>query len=169
MSNKKEDNPMRKKIFVEKVVINIGCGGDREKINRALELLSRITGKKPVITKARKRSKFGIAKGRPVGVKVTLRKKDAIDFLKKALKAVDNKIKSSSFDDWGNVGFGISEYIYLPDVKYDPDIGILGMDVCVSLRRPGAYLKNGRLSRKQRVKKEEAIEFMKKEFGVEIV
>ncbi|MCD6483350.1 MAG: 50S ribosomal protein L5 [Candidatus Aenigmarchaeota archaeon] len=168
MTKDKANNPMRKKIFVEKVVINIGCAGDREKIERALKLINKITGRKPVVTKSRKRSTFGIARGRPVGVKVTLRGRDAVEFLKKALKAVDNKLKASGFDDWGNVSFGVSEYIYLPEVKYDPDIGILGMDVCVSLRRPGAYLKNGRLSRRQRVTKEEAIDFMKKTFNVDI-
>lgn len=157
-----------RKIFVEKVVLNIGCGGDTKKIERAVKLLEKLTKRKPVITYSKKRSTFGIAKGRPIGVKVTLRKEEAIKFLKKAFAAIGNKLNKRVFDDWGNFSFGISEYINIPGVKYDPEIGMLGMDVCVSLRRPGAYLKNGKLSRKQRVRKEESIEFVKNAFGVEI-
>jgi large subunit ribosomal protein L5 len=164
-----KENPMRKKIFVEKVVLNIGCAGNLEKIEKAKELLQRITGKKPVVTLSRKRSTFGIAKGKPIGVKVTLRKKEAEEFLKKVFEVYKNKIPSKVFDDWGNFSLGIQKYFELPGVKYDHKIGVLGMDVCVSLRRPGAYLKDGTLSRKQRVKKEEAIEFLKNKFGVEIV
>jgi large subunit ribosomal protein L5 len=164
-----KSNPMREKIFVEKVVLNIGCGGNLEKIEKAKELLQRITGKKPVVTLSRKRSTFGIAKGKPVGVKVTLRKRDAEEFLKKVFEVYKYKISSNVFDDWGNFSLGIPKYFELPGIKYDHKIGVMGMDVCVSLRRPGAYLKDGTLSRKQRVKKEEAIEFLKKKFGVEVV
>jgi large subunit ribosomal protein L5 len=163
-----KENPMRKKIFVEKVVLNIGCAGNLEKIEKAKELLQRITGKKPVVTLSRKRSTFGIAKGKPIGVKVTLRKKEAEEFLKKVFEVYKNKIPSKVFDDWGNFSLGIQKYFELPGIKYDHKIGVLGMDVCVSLRRPGAYLKDGTLSRKQRVRKEEAIEFLKNKFGVEV-
>jgi len=159
---------MRKKIFVEKVVLNIGCAGNLEKIEKAKELLQRITGKKPVVTLSRKRSTFGIAKGKPIGVKVTLRKKEAEEFLKKVFEVYKNKIPSKVFDDWGNFSLGIQKYFELPGIKYDHKIGVLGMDVCVSLRRPGAYLKDGTLSRRQRVRKEEAIEFLKNKFGVEV-
>ncbi len=162
------ENPMRK-IFVEKVVLNIGCAGNMEKIEKAKKLLEIITGKKAVITYSRKRSTFGIPKGRPIGVKVTVRKKEAEELLRKLLAAKGNKIKASSFDDYGNFSFGIEKYFEIPGIKYDHTIGILGMDVCVSLRRPGCYLKDGTISKKQRVKKEEAIEFMKKNFGVEII
>jgi large subunit ribosomal protein L5 len=164
-----KENPMRKKIFVEKVVLNIGCAGNLEKIEKAKEILQRITGKKPVVTLSKKRSTFGIAKGKPIGVKVTLRKKEAEEFLKKVFEVYKNKIPSKIFDDWGNFSLGIQKYFELPGIKYDHKIGVLGMDVCVSLRRPGAYLKDGRLSRKQRVRKEEAIEFIKNKFGVEVV
>ncbi|MEM0480851.1 MAG: 50S ribosomal protein L5 [Candidatus Aenigmatarchaeota archaeon] len=166
--NQKLQNPMRQKIFVEKVVLNIGCGADAEKIEKAKEILARITGKKPVITYSRKRSTFGVPKGKPIGVKVTLRKKEAEEFLEKVFKVYNYKIPSRVFDDWGNFSLGIQKYFDLPGVKYDHKIGVLGMDVCVSLRRPGAYLKDGTLSRKQRVTKEEAIEFIKKRFNVEV-
>lgn len=67
-----EENPMRA-IKIEKVTLNIGCGGDAEKIEKATKLLEMLTGRKTVITKSKRRSTFGISKGKPVGVMVTLR------------------------------------------------------------------------------------------------
>ena len=166
-------NPMRE-IRIEKVCLNIGCGGDLEKIERAEKLLKKLTGREKVlITKSKKRSTFGIAKGKPVGVKVTLRKKEAVEFLKKALAAVDNKIKESNFDEEGNFSFGVKEYIDLPGVKYDPSIGMLGFDVCVTLERPGFRIKRRRKEKRKipkahKIKREEAIEWVKKNFGVEV-
>ena len=103
-------NSMREKIFVEKVVLNVGCAGNVEKIEKAKSMLKMITNRKPVITYSIKRSTFGIPKGRPIGVKVTIRKKEAEELLKKLLIAKGNKLKASSFDDYGNVSFGIEKY-----------------------------------------------------------
>ncbi len=166
------ENPMRE-IRIEKVTINIGCGEGGEKLERALKLLEKLTGKKPVVTKTYKRTTFGMAKNRPIGAKVTLRRNDAYEFLKRAFGAVENKISSSYFDELGNFSFGIKEYIDIPGIKFDPEIGILGMDVCVTLERPGYRVKRKKLKRKigknHLIKKEEAIEWVKKTFGVEIV
>jgi len=164
-------NPMRK-IQIEKVVINIGCGGDLNKIERALKLLQIITGKKPVITKSKRRSTFGIAKGKPVGVKVTLRGKDAEEFFKRVLEAKGNVLNASSIDKEGNISIGIKEYIELPGVKYNHEIGMLGMDVCISFKRPGYRIKfrkiqKRKIPRKHRITREEIIEWLK-EKGVEI-
>lgn len=167
MTKNKEENPMRKKIFLEKVVINIGCGGDLEKIERAKKLLEKIFNRKVCITHSKKRSTFGVPKGRPIGVMLTLRRKEAEEFAKTVFKAYNNKIPSSVFDDWGNFSLGIKKYIDL-GIKYDHTIGILGMDVCFSLRRPGYRLKDGTISKKQRVTKEEAIKFVKEKFNVEV-
>ncbi len=169
----KMQNPMRQ-IRIEKVVLNIGCGGDLQKIERAEKLLKYLTGREKVlITKSKRRSTFGIAKGKPIGVKVTLRKKEALEFLKKAFAAVDNKLKASWFDEEGNFSFGIKEYIDLPGVKYKPEIGMLGMDVCVTLERPGFRIKRRKVQKRKipkehRISKEEAIEWVKKTFGVEV-
>ncbi len=165
---------LMREIRIEKVVLNIGCGGDLQKIERAEKLLKKITGREKVlITKSRKRSTFGIAKGKPIGVKVTLRKKDAEEFLKRAFSAIDNKLKASFFDEEGNFSFGIKEYIDLPGIKYDPSIGMLGLDVCVTLERPGFRIKRRKIQRRKipkehRISKEEAMEWVKKKFGVEI-
>ncbi len=166
-------NPMRE-IQIEKVVLNAGCGGDLDKIEKAKILFERLTGKKPVITKSRKRSTFGIAKGKPVGVKVTLRGKDAIEFFKKVLQAKENKIKASQIDSSGNISIGIPEYIELPGIKYMHDIGMFGFDVCVTLKRPGFRIKRRKIEKRKipkthKITKEEVIKWLKEKFGVEVV
>jgi large subunit ribosomal protein L5 len=162
-----------REIRVEKVTLNIGCGGDLQKIERAQKLLEKLTGQKPVITKSRRRSTFGIAKGKPVGVKVTLRKEKALNFLRLVLQAV-GKLKASQFDNEGNLNIGIKEYIDLPGVKYLPEIGMLGFDVAITLERPGFRIKRRRIKKRKipnkvKIKKEEAIKWFKEKFGVSIV
>lgn len=165
-------NPM-KEIRLEKVTLNIGCAGNLEKIERAKKLLEYLTGRKPIITKSRRRSTFGIAKGKPIGAMVTLRKKAAEEFLKKGLAAIGNKLSAKQFDPEGNFSFGIKEYIHIPGVKYVHEIGILGLDVCVTLERPGfrvkrRRVKKGKIPKKHRISREEAIEWVKKNFGVKV-
>ena len=100
------ENPMRQ-IRIEKITLNIGCGDDKQKIEKAQSLLEKLTASKPVITKSKKRSTFGITKGKPLGVKVTLRKDKAEQFLNSVLKSVDNIVKNSQIDKEGNISFGI--------------------------------------------------------------
>ena len=100
-----------------------------------------------------------------------MRKVKAEEFLKNALQAKDNTILEKSFDNNGNFGFGIREYIDLPKTKYDPKLGIRGFDVLVSLQRPGfrvkrRKLKKTRIPHKHKITKDEAIEFVKNKFGV---
>ncbi len=166
----KNKNPM-KEIRIEKVVLNIGCGKEKNP-EHAAEILKRITGRKPVITKTHKRTTFGVAKNRPIGAMVTIRK-NAEDLLKKLFAAIDNKIKASNFDEHGNFAFGIPEYILIPGVKYDPNLQMLGMDVCVTLERPGYRVKRKRLRKRIKkshmITKEEAIKWVKERFNVEII
>lgn len=159
-------------VRIEKVVLNSGAGESGEKLQKAKKMLEMITGRKACVTLARKREPtFKIKKGEPIGVKVTLRKKEAVEFLKKAFAAVENKIKLSSFDKFGNFSFGIKEYVYLPGVKYDPSIGLLGFDVCVSFSKPGFRVKY-RKRKKSKIgnypTKEECIEYLKKNFNIKI-
>ncbi|HEX54582.1 MAG: 50S ribosomal protein L5 [Candidatus Altiarchaeales archaeon] len=160
---------------IEKVVVNIGCGESGEKLRRAEKLLQKLINKKPVRTISRhKIPSWGIKKREPIGCKVTLRGKDAEEFLKRAFIAKDNQIKKSNFDEYGNFSFGIHEYIDFPGIKYDPDIGIFGMDICVSLERPGFRIKRRRIKKskipsRNRISKEEAIEFIKNKFKVKII
>jgi len=163
-------NPMQN-IRIEKITLNIGCGEVGEKLDKAKKLLEVLTAKKVVITSTHKRTTFGTAKGRPIGCKVTLRGKNAEEFFKKALDAVDFKLSKSVFDKQGSFSFGIKEHISIPGVRYDPDIGIFGMDVCVSLERPGFRIKRKKIwkkiGKKHLIKPEEAMDWVVKNYKVE--
>ena len=164
-----------KEPFLEKVTLNIGAGEAGQKLENARTLLERISGRKALATKARARNPaFNVRKGDLIGMKVTLRGQDAAAFLKKALDVVDFKILARSFDNYGNVAFGVKEYIDLPGMKYDPAIGMMGFDVCLTLSKAGARVARRRVAfrripLKQRVSKKEAVEFVKTAFGVSVV
>ncbi len=174
MEAEEKINPMTQ-IRIEKVVINMAVGQSGEKLEKAVKVLESLTGQKPSRRKAKRTIReFGIRRGENIACVVTLRKEKAIEFLRKALIAVGNKVKAKSFDDYGNFSFGIREHIDIPGVKYDPNIGIFGMDICVSFEKPGYRVKRRRIRRskigkKHRVTKEEAIEYLRKMFGVEVI
>jgi len=165
----KKQNPMRR-VRVEKLVINMGCG-TKLPIETAKGLHERITGLKGVVTKSHTRSTFNIPKGKPLGFKITIRA-DKDTFLRRFLQARSNTLPESCFDRTGNVSFGVKEYIDVPGVEYDPKIGNLGFDVCVTLERPGYRVKRKRIANKvggtHRLTAEDAKEFMRKEYGVKI-
>jgi large subunit ribosomal protein L5 len=104
---------------------------------------------------------------------VTLRRDKAVEFLKRVIAAKGNTIKATSFDNFGNLSIGIHEHIDLPGTKYDPEIGIFGMDVCMALVRPGYRVtrkrNKSRVGKSHRITREDAISFLKRTFGVEIV
>jgi len=169
-----EENPMLKP-RIEKVVVNVSVGKSGEPLEKASKVLKALTGQNPCKRKAKKTIRdFGIRRGEPMACVVTLRKQRAIDFLKKVLHVVDYKIPKTSFDEYGNFAFGIKEHIEIPGVKYDPEIGIFGMDVCVSLSRPGWRVKNrqrakAKIGSNHILTPEEAMIFVKDTLGVEIV
>ncbi|MDP6155707.1 MAG: 50S ribosomal protein L5 [Candidatus Thermoplasmatota archaeon] len=168
------DNPMRT-LSIDKVVVNIGVGEAGEKLIRAEKVIDLLTGRKSVRTISRTTNRdFGIRKMMPIGCKVTLRKGEAEDFLKRAFWIKQNKIASYSFDLCGNFSFGISDFTDFQGMKYDPEVGIFGMDVCVSLKRNGYRISRRKmrcrkLSSKQRISKDEAYDFLRREFDVEVV
>ena len=168
------EHPMLKP-RIEKVVVNLNVGKSGEPLEKANKVLKEITNQTPVKRKAKKTIRdFGIREGESIAVVVTLRKQNAIDFLKKVLPVVDNKVSKSSFDVRGNFAFGLKEHIEIPGVKYDPEIGIFGMDVCVSVNRPGQRVKIRRkekqtIGRKHMLTPEESMIFIKQTLGVEIV
>jgi large subunit ribosomal protein L5 len=174
MLKKWEEQPMLKP-KIEKVVVNLNVGKSGEPLEKASKVLQELTSQTPVKMKAKKTIRdFGIRQGEPIACVVTLRKQKAIDFLKKVLPVVDNKISRSSFDNQGNFAFGIKEHIEIAGVKYDPDVGIFGMDICVSMSRPGYRVKNrrkekARIGSKHVLTPEEAVLFVKQTLGVEIV
>jgi len=164
-----------KKIRIEKVTLNIGAGADQAKLEKGVQLLKNITGLNPVKTLTKKRiPEWNIRPGLPIGCKLTLRKHSAREILTRLLAAVDNKLKSLQFDENGNIAFGIKEYIDIPNAKYDPKIGIMGLQVCITLERPGYRVKKRRvaarkISHRHVIKKDEAIDFMRESFKINIV
>ncbi|MBU1201687.1 MAG: 50S ribosomal protein L5 [Nanoarchaeota archaeon] len=166
-------NPM-KEVRIEKLTLNIGAGKDQTKLKKAEKLLKQITGINPVKTITQKRiAGWGLRPGLPIGCKITLRKGDAKAVLVRLLKAKENRLSPNSIDDYGNISFGIHEYIDIPEAKYDPEIGIIGLQTSLTLERPGFRIKKRKLvkrkiSHKHRISKEDAIEFLKKEFKVSI-
>ena len=166
---------LMKKISIAKVVLNMGVGKSGEPIEIGKKALEQITGKKPNARNAKKSQRdWGVRKGEPIGIAVTVRGDDATKLLKKLLVAKDNQIKKSAIDDEGNLSFGIKEHIDIPEIKYDPKIGILGLDVSVSLERPGFNIKlrskrKAKVGKHHRITKNDAIKFLTEEFGVEVV
>ena len=165
------DNPMRE-IRIAKIVINMGCGEAGEKLDRAKRLLKGLVGKDVCITRTKSRTTFGMPKGREIGVKVILRGEDAMKFLVRAFEAVENKLKPGIFDKHGGFSFGVGEHIAFPDVRYDPEIGIYGMDICVSLERRGYRVmrkrNKTRISKTHRITPDEAREWTVKKFNVKV-
>ena len=169
-----QGNPMLKP-RIEKVTVNMAVGKSGEILERAAKVLEELTGQRPCKRKSKKTIRdFGIREGEPIACIVTLRKEKAKEFLKKALYAVDNKIAKGKFDNFGNFSFGIKEHIEMPGTKYVPELGIHGMDVCVTLCRLGYRVKKRRHAKsavgsKHKLAPEEAMLFIKEELGVEIV
>ncbi|MFH0954933.1 MAG: 50S ribosomal protein L5 [Candidatus Micrarchaeota archaeon] len=165
------ENLMRK-IRIEKITVNMGVGEAGDALERAQTIMEKITGAKAVQTKAKIRlPTWEIRPGLPIGVKVTLRKQKALEFLKRALSARDNELNSRVFDNRGNFGFGVKEYIDLPGVKYDPKLGVRGFDVLVTLERPGYRIKRRKLKpagigKKHAIAKQDAMDFLSGQFGV---
>ncbi|MCK4476326.1 MAG: 50S ribosomal protein L5 [Methanophagales archaeon] len=165
-------NPMRR-IEVDKVVINMAVGESGEKLAKAEKILERIADQKPIKRLAKRSIQpLGIKKGEAIACKVTLRGERAKDFLKRCFK-IQDKLLMSQFDTYGNFSFGIAEHTDF-GIRYDPKVGIYGMDVSVSLKRPGYRIKERRIEKKklpskQRISEEEGIAFLEKEYGVEVV
>lgn len=163
-----------KQIRIEKVTLNIGTGKPGPELEKAKKLLSLITNKTPIETKTSKRIPgWGLRPGLSIGTKVTIRGEEAKELLGRLLKATENKLNPRSFDNNGNVAFGIAEYIDIPGVKYQMEIGIIGFSVAVTLSRPGSRIKTRHVKEKNiplrhRVKKEEAIEFIKQAYNTKI-
>jgi large subunit ribosomal protein L5 len=162
-----------RRIIVGKVVVNIGVGKSGEPLEKAKRGLEELTGQRPTVRGARKSVRdFGIHKGEPIAAMVTLRRDTALQFLQRTMAAKRNSLKASSFDNFGNLSMGIQEHIDLPDTKYNPDIGIFGMDVSIALTRPGYTIAKKRVHRGigkgHRITKDDAIQFFEEQFGAEI-
>jgi len=152
----------------------MGAGEAGAKLEKYINLLNQITGRKPIQRISHKRiPSWSVRPGLAIGAKVTVRGKEAEELLKRLLAAVENTVKPSSFDKEGNFAFGIPEYIDIPGMDYIVEIGIVGLEVAVTLERPGFRIKrrkfnNKKVPSKHRISPEEAQEYLKNKFNVKI-
>ena len=167
------ESPM-KKISLEKVVLNMGIGKSGDVIDIARKALEQISGKKPSTRNAKDTQReWGVRKGEPIGVAVTIRGNDAVVLLKRLLEAKGNTVNGRAFDNFGNYSFGINEHIDIPGVKYDPQIGILGLGISVTLTRPGYSIRKrskhkASVGKSHIITNQEAKDYLAKEYGVTI-
>ncbi len=167
------DNIMRTP-RIEKVTVHMSVGESGKKLSNAEMIMQKITGQKPVRNFAQKTlPAFGIKKGEAIGCKVTLRGEKAEKFLNTALAIKEKQLSTKSFDKSGNFAFGIEEHTDFPGLEYDPEIGIYGMDVIVSLGRPGYRVKRRKVQKHEipeghKLNKEDSVAFLVKKYGVEV-
>ncbi|MEK6920659.1 MAG: 50S ribosomal protein L5 [Nanoarchaeota archaeon] len=164
---------LMKRIEIEKITLNIGAGKDPKKLEKGVLLLKHLTGIDPVKTITQKRiPTWGLRPGLPIGCKITIRNKEVIkNLLQRFLKAKSNNLKETQFDENGNLAFGIHEYIDIPGVQYTPDVGIMGFQITITLKRPGFRVKvrkvqKRRIKKSHRISRQEAMEFMKSNFNL---
>jgi large subunit ribosomal protein L5 len=163
------------KPHIAKVTVNIGVGEAGEKLKKAESVLEGVTKQKPVQTLSKTTNKdWGVRKFMPIGCKVTLRKKAGEAFLLSALKIRENKISEYSFDNQGNFSFGVPDHTLFEGQKYDPNIGIFGMDICVTVENPGYRVRHRRIDtrkipQRHRLSREATMKFIADTYHVEVV
>jgi len=164
-------NNVMRNIKIEKVVLSVG--GTAENLEKGAKLLRIITNGKVAKMKSTKRiPTFGVRPGLEVGAVITIRK-NADEMLKRLLKSIDNKLRKKQMSE-NCFSFGIKEYIEIPGMEYQRDIGIMGLDVTVVLKRAGRRvklrkIKGAKIPKRQNIPKQEIIKFMEEKFKTEFI
>ena len=166
-------NPMNE-VRIEKATVSIGVGEAGEKLSRAITLLEEMFDQTPVKTFSKVTNpEWGIRKKQPIACKLTLRGEKADKAIDMVLEGISRNIKPTQFDAQGNLSFGIREHIDIPGMRYDPDIGIFGMNLSNTYEKPGYRIKRRKIQKKSipkrhRITPEETMKFMEEKFNVTI-
>jgi large subunit ribosomal protein L5 len=168
-------NPMSQP-RITKIVVNIGVGEGGDRLSNAEEVLRLVTGANPVRTLGKQQNRdLKVRVGFPIGCKATIRNPENIKkFLSEAFWVRENTIPSWNFDRTGNLSFGIPDYTDFPDQKYNPDIGIFGMDINIVLERPGHRVsrrrrRSSKVSSNHRTTADEARAWFVENYGIKIL
>ncbi|KYR02372.1 S60 ribosomal protein L11 [Tieghemostelium lacteum] len=164
----KKDNPMRA-LRIDKLILNICVGESGDRLVRAAKVLEQLTGQTPVYSRARYTVRsFSIRRNEQIATHVTVRGEKAVEILEKGLKVKEFELRAKNFAQNGSFGFGIQEHIDL-GIKYDPSIGIYGMDFFVVLSRPGYRVAQkkrcqGKVGFPHKIQRDESIQWFKQTY-----